>query len=102
MTNSKGAGFGCLLGIYADRRHFVSSWLGSGDIRRTTCYLALVGVMVKSFVRFSPFARGKIVGKAEEGAPVKKIRKTVLKRDGKRGSERAIKAVLAKARADPF
>ena len=57
--------------------------------------------MVTTFVRFSRFARSKIVGKAEEGASLKKTRKTVLKRDGRRGSERAIKGIIANARADP-
>ena len=54
-----------------------------------------------SFARFSSFARGRIVGRAEEGAGTQKIRKTVLKQDGRRGSLRAIEAVVAKARADP-
>ena len=54
-----------------------------------------------SFARFSSFARGRIVGRAEEGASTQKIRKTVLKQDGRRGSLRAIEAVVAKARADP-
>ena len=54
-----------------------------------------------SFARFSSFARGRIVGRAEEGAGTQKIRKTVLKQDGRRGSLRAIEAVVAKARAEP-
>lgn len=57
--------------------------------------------MAKSFARFSCFARGRIVGKAEEGASRSKIRRTVRKRDGTCGSERAIKGILAKARANP-
>ena len=57
--------------------------------------------MGKSTARFSTFARGRIVGKFEEGAELKKIRKTVPKKDGKRGSLRAIKAVLRRAREDP-
>ena len=36
--------------------------------------------------RFSVFARGRIVGKAEEGASHKKIRRIALKKDGRRGS----------------
>ena len=57
--------------------------------------------MVKSCVRFTPFDRGRIVGKAEEGASAKKIRQTVRKKDGTRGTVRAINAICAKARADP-
>ena len=57
--------------------------------------------MGKSYDRFSVFGRGKIVGKAEARVPVKEIRKTVRKRDGTRGSERAIKGIIAKARANP-
>jgi len=56
--------------------------------------------MVKSFARFSPFARGRIVGKAEEGATRNQIRKQVLKKDGKRGTVAAIDQVLAHARED--
>ena len=55
----------------------------------------------KSFARFSPLARGRIVGKAEEGAPRSRIRKEVLKKDGKRAKLRAIDAVIARIRADP-
>jgi hypothetical protein len=54
-----------------------------------------------SFARFTPFSRGKIVGKAEEGASTKAIRKTVLKKDGRLASLRAIDAVVAKAKSDP-
>jgi transposase len=57
--------------------------------------------MVKSAARFSVFARGRIVGKFEEGAKQSKIRKHVLKKDGSRASLRAIRGVLARARADP-
>ena len=51
------------------------------------------GRIVKSTARFTPFARGKIVGKAEEGASKNKIRKSVLKKDGRRASVRAIDGV---------
>lgn len=51
--------------------------------------------MVKSFARFSPFSRGRIIGKAEEGARRKKIRKEVRKKDGKQASFRAIDGVVA-------
>lgn len=54
-----------------------------------------------SFARFTPFSRGKIVGKAKEGASTKAIRKTVLKKDGRLASLRAIDAVVAKANSDP-
>ena len=40
--------------------------------------------MVKSVARFSPVAGGRIVGKAEEGASRQRIRKEVLKKDGRR------------------
>ena len=51
--------------------------------------------------RFSAFSRGRIVGKAEEGAPRKKIRASVLKTDDTPSSLRAIDKVLAHARNDP-
>ena len=51
--------------------------------------------MVKSFARFSKFQRGKICGKAEEGASRSKIRKACLKKDGKRANIRAIDAIIA-------
>ena len=54
-----------------------------------------------SFARFTPFARGKIVGKAEEGVPSARIRMSVLKKDGTLGSQRAIQHVVAKDKADP-
>jgi len=57
--------------------------------------------MVKSAARFSTFARGRIVGKFEEGATKSKILKHVLKKDGTRASYRAIGGVLARARSDP-
>ena len=53
------------------------------------------------FSRFSTFARGRIVGKREEGASRESIRKTVLKKDGKRATLRSIDGVLATARDDP-
>ena len=54
-----------------------------------------------SAARFNRFSRGRIVGKAEAGAPRDHIRRRVLKKDGAPASLRAIDAVLAKARADP-
>ena len=51
--------------------------------------------------RFSAFSRGRIVGKAEEGAPRKKIRASVLKTDGTPSSLRAIDKVLAHSRSIP-
>ena len=57
--------------------------------------------MAKSFARLSPFARGKIVGKASEGAPAGRIRKQVRKKDGKMCSARAIRSLVKKAREDP-
>ena len=38
---------------------------------------------------------------AQEGAPLKKIRTTVLKKDGKIGSLRAIDAIIGHTRKDP-
>ena len=57
--------------------------------------------MGKSTARFSTFAMSRIVGKREEGARLNQIRKTVPKKDGKRGSLRAINEVLRHAREDP-
>ena len=57
--------------------------------------------MAKSFARFSAFARGRIVGKADEGAPARRIRKEVRKKDGKMCNMRAIRSLLKKAREDP-
>ena len=54
-----------------------------------------------SSARFTSFSRGKIFGKAEEGASAKSIRETVLKKNGRRASLRAIDAVVAKAKSDP-
>ena len=56
--------------------------------------------MGKSAARFTPFARGRIVGKFEEGAPRKRILHTVRKKDGKKATPRAIDKVLAHVRAD--
>ena len=53
------------------------------------------------FSRFSTFARGRIVGKREEGASRESIRKTVLKKDGKRATLRSIDGVLATAHDNP-
>ena len=59
--------------------------------------------MVKSTpARFTPFARGRILGKADEGASRGKIRKEVLRKDGKKASLRCLDKVLAHARADPY
>ena len=41
-----------------------------------------LGIDTMSMARFTPFSRGKIVGKAEEGAPRNRIRTQVLKKDG--------------------
>jgi len=53
--------------------------------------------MVKSCTRFTHFDRGRIVGKAVEGASAKKIRQTVRKKDATHGTVRAINAISAKA-----
>ena len=50
---------------------------------------------------FSTFARGRIVGKAEEGAKEADIRRTVKKTDGRRGSLRAIRTIIQHARKKP-
>ena len=55
--------------------------------------------MGKSTARFTPFARGRIVGKAEEGASRSKIRKEVRKKDGSRAALQAIDRVLNHAQA---
>ena len=56
--------------------------------------------MVKSMARFTPFARGRIVGMAQGGAPRMSIRDTVRKKDGKKAGLRAIDEILAHARND--
>ena len=53
------------------------------------------------FGRLSAFTRGRIVGKAEEGATTSKIRQACLKKDGKKAFARAIRAVVARVRDDP-
>ena len=57
--------------------------------------------MGKSTARFTPFARGRIVGKAEEGAARSKIRKEVRKKDGKMATHQSIAVVLERAKTDP-
>ena len=52
---------------------------------------------MKSRARCTAFARGRIVGKAEEGAGRAIIRKHVLKRDEKRAGLRAIAHILEHA-----
>ena len=54
-----------------------------------------------SFGRFTPFVRGKIVGKAEVGVPQAQIRTSVPKKDGYAASRRAIQHLVAKAKPDP-
>ena len=54
-----------------------------------------------TMARFNAFTRGKIVSKAEEGAPRARIRASVLKKDGTQASLRSIDKVLAHARANP-
>ena len=54
-----------------------------------------------SFSRCTPFARGKIVGKAEVGVSTEHIRTAVRKKDGTFGSNQAIRDVVAKAKSDP-
>ena len=54
-----------------------------------------------SFARFTPFVRGKIVGKAEVGVPQEQIRTSVRKKGGYATSTRAIQHVVAKAKSDP-
>ena len=61
------------------------------------CFLPSMG----KFARFSVFARGRIVGKAEEGASQQRIRRTVLKKDGRRGSLRAIQGIIEHSRKKP-
>ena len=59
------------------RSNFVSS-----PVRKTNLFRLQRSVMVRSTSRFTPFARGKIVGKAKEGADRFKIRKEVLTKNG--------------------
>ena len=76
---------------------FQLSFNGSGE----SALFVLSVVMAKSVARFTPFARGRIVGKAEEGASRRRIRKEVLKKDGQRATLQSIGGVLSHARADP-
>ena len=73
----------------------------SACLQRLCACTVGVGMATSSFARFTRFARGKIVGKAEEGVPQDKIRKSVRKKDGRAGSLRSVQAVIAKARTDP-
>ncbi len=57
--------------------------------------------MVLTYSRFTTFARGKIVGKAEARVATTEIRKTVLKKDGKKGSVRGIRSLVKRAEQDP-
>ena len=58
-------------------------------------------VMVRSVARFAPFAGVRIVGKAEEVASRQRIRKQVLKNDGRRATLQAIGGILNHACAGP-
>ena len=51
--------------------------------------------MVKSFARFTPFWRGRIIRQAEAGEPRKNIRKNIRKKDGSCAGMRAIDALIA-------
>jgi len=53
---------------------------------------------VKFRARFTAFARGRIIEKAEGGASSANIRKHVLKRNGKRAGLRAIAHILEHTR----
>ena len=57
--------------------------------------------MGKSVARFTPFARDRKVGKAEEGASRSKICKEVRKKDGTRATPQAIDKALNHAQAYP-
>jgi len=54
--------------------------------------------MVKSYARFTPFLRGRIIGQAEAGEARKNIRKSIRKKDGKCAGMRAIDALIARGR----
>ena len=51
--------------------------------------------MVKSFARFTPFWRGRIIRQSEAGEPRKNIRKNIRKKDGSCAGMRAIDALIA-------
>ena len=76
------------------------SWPAWPNGSSSSFLFSLSGAMVKSVARFTPFASGRIVGKAEEGASRQRIRKEVLKKDGRRATLQAIGGVLKHARAD--
>ena len=54
-----------------------------------------LGIDTMSMARFTPFSRGKIVGKAEEGAPRNRIRTQVLRvfRDFQEAASRRVKTL---------
>ena len=94
------------LGPIAYHTRMYCRQLGS-SLRHCDHFDSIVGhsflkqIMGKSFAWFTPFARGRIVGKAEKGAERRNIRKDVHKKGGKMASMPSIDKVLAYARADP-
>ena len=54
-----------------------------------------LGIDTMSMARFTPFSRGKIVGKAEEGAPRNRLRTQVLRvfRDFQEAASRRVKTL---------
>ena len=58
--------------------------------------------MAKSFARFTPFQRGRIVGQAEAGASRSNIRRTCRKKDGQSANMRAIDAIIARRRDSDY
>lgn len=56
---------------------------------------------MSKFARLDPFARGQIIAFARAGWKIQQICQAVRKKDGKKPTSRAIKATLAKARANP-
>ena len=56
---------------------------------------------VASFARLDVFARGQIIGLAKAGRKAADIRKSVVKKDGRRPTARAVRDTIAKWKANP-
>ncbi len=75
--------------------------MGSRALDSPPCEGGAPVLAMGKYARLTPFARGQMVGLDKAGVPVPRIRKLVLKKDGKRPSERSVFGVLAKAAAEP-
>ena len=76
-------------GIGRDAQGVILGELVASPLRIKPVVPKRAGMGKQTYARFTPFARGKIVGKAEEKVPLRKIQKPVFKKDGTRASIRA-------------